>query len=218
MRDSAQKIAILGASRGLGRALCLHIQTQGPASELFVASRKEMALREIRRGQDSLLVADFTKADDQARLQSALFEFRPNSIFYVAGGGPFGDFEKKEWKDHQWAFDLNFAFPAKLLHTMLADPSWSEFLRQFVWIGSAIAGEKPDPQAASYAAAKHAARGLVSSLQKEAAKKFDIALYEPGYMATEMLPPHAWPRQQGLAKSAEDEARELWQWSQTRIK
>jgi short-subunit dehydrogenase len=218
MSLSAQKIAILGASRGLGRALCLEIQSAEPPAVLFLAARKENELKTVARATDLLCVADFTKADEQARLRTALFEFQPTSIFYVAGGGPFGDFEQKAWRDHQWAFDLNFNCPAKLVYDVLTEAKWASHLKQFVWVGSAIAGQKPDPQAASYAAAKHAARGLVSSLQNEGAKKIAIELYEPGYLDTNLLPSNSWPRQQGLAKSVKDEARDLWHWAQSRLR
>ncbi len=225
MQTAAKKIAVLGASRGLGRALKLEISANEANSkaggeirgaQFLLAARNEEKLGLLKSQQDLTFACDFTKTEDQARLLNALIEFQPTHIFYVAGGGPYGRFESKKWADHAWALELNFNWPARMLHTIMSHLPEYKNLKQIVFVGSAIAGQGPDPMAASYAAAKHALRGLITSVRKEN-PSLDIRLYEPGYMATDMLPPSAWPRQQGLAKSPEDEARALWQWAQSTL-
>lgn len=210
------KIAILGASRGLGAALVHHIQQESPQSSLLLSSRREDELKKIAGRQDWIFPADYSQPAGQDELIRRLCEFKPAQLFYIAGGGPFGPYQKKEWKDHKWSFEVNLLFPARLLHVLLSEKIFFDELKKVVLIGSAIAGQKPDPNAGSYAGGKHGLRGLVTSLQGET-PYFDLRLYEPGYMDTAMLPPHAWPRQQGLAKSPHEEARKLWHWSQSSV-
>lgn len=212
------RIAILGASRGLGAALVKEIHTEAPDSVLLLASRKKEELQKLSRSDDWLVAADFSKAQDQVEILAALGKFLPTHIFYVAGGGPFGRFQDKAFADHSWAMEVSFLFAAKVLHHVLQKPIFQTDLRQFVAIGSAIAGQKADPMASSYAAAKHALRGLVTSVQGEN-PWLDVRLFEPGYMDTAMLPVNAWPRQQaGLVQAPAEVARKLWHYSQSSVR
>ena len=191
------RIAILGASRGLGLELAR--QLHGPETQLLLFSRKIQAVEDLINSKK--FVADFTKPEDQFAVIEELKIFDPQQIYYVAGGGPYGAFEKKEWKDHLWAFELNFLFPAKLMFQIL--PRWDRSsLQEAVFIGSAIADAQPDANAASYCAAKHALRGLITSLQKENPDK-QIHFYSPGYIDTPMLPPKAQARNQSIANVAQ---------------
>jgi short-subunit dehydrogenase len=210
------KIAVLGASRGLGAALVAHIHKESSESVLLLSSRRESELKSLASRLDWVVPADFAKTPDQENLLKALHEFQPEKIFYVAGGGPFGNFADKDWKDHSWALEVNFNFPARLLHHSMRDDILKRSLRQMLFVGSAIAGQKPDPKASSYAAAKHALRGLVTSVKAEN-PVLDLRLFEPGYMDTSLLPANAWPRQQGIVASADVEARKLWQMSQSSV-
>lgn len=217
MPTTSKNVAILGASRGLGRELKLEIAKQSPSAVRFMLAARDLSqLMLLKSTEDLVLAADFTRAEDQSRLMVALHEFEPSHIFYVAGGGPYGRFETKKWPAHQWALELNFLWPAKMLHLILNNLNDYKSLQQAIFVGSAIAGQNPDPFASSYAAAKHGLRGLITSVQKEG-QPIDIRIYEPGYMATDMLPANSWPRLQGLAKSPEDEARQLWQWAQSKL-
>lgn len=211
------RIAILGASRGLGAELAQHIHKEAPDSVLLLSSRKEAPLKILARAGDWVAVSDFSNTDQQEKLIATLRDFKPETLFYVAGGGPFGAYEGKEWKDHLWAMEVNLLFPARVLHALMAEVELRGAIRKIVFVGSAIAGQRPDPKASSYAAAKHGLRGLITSIQAER-PSVDIQLFEPGYMETDMLPRHAWPRQQGIAANPKDEARKLWQLSQSSVK
>lgn len=186
------RIAILGASRGLGLEIALALNDK---AELYLCSRKVGGLQGFDGHQRS--TADFTKDEDQMRVLEDLQQFKPSHIYFVSGGGPYGLFQDKQWKDHQWAFQLNFLFPAKLAHFALSN--WQTLgLEKMVFIGSAIAEDKADPRAASYSAAKHGLKGLVKTLKIENPDK-SIHLYSPGYMDTSMLPPNAEARKQPIA-------------------
>lgn len=184
------KTAILGASRGLGAELAKILKTEGGASSLFLASRK---LEPIKSSSIHQMSCDFTKAEDQTKLFEALKTFSPTLLLYVAGGGPYGEFFSKSWKDHAWALELNLLFPAKLLHFAGGN---LENLKEALFIGSDIAEAKPDPRAASYSASKHGLRGLLISVAEEN-PRVKVRLYSPGYMDTLMLPPNAKARQSG---------------------
>lgn len=197
---SAHKFILLGASRGLGWATYEALAKKYPAAEFMLVSRK------IGEGNFKSLKYDFAK-EPSSEFMTEIINFNPTTIIYFAAGGPYGNFQDKKWADHQWALQVSFLFPAQLVHHLMriSIPS----LKQFVVVGSAIAENKPDPGAASYCAAKHALRGLISTLQAENKSAFKIDLFSPGYIATDMLPAQSWPRQQGLAESAENVAIQL---------
>ena len=106
----------------------------------------------------------------------------------MAGGGPHGKFQSKEFKDHLWAYKLNLLFPAELIHWSLRNLS----LKQFVLVGSSVAESNADPLASSYSSAKHGLKGLVSSINAEGCD-FDLRLFSPPYMDTDLLPNNSQP-------------------------
>lgn len=170
---------LLGASSGLGRSF-LEWGTQNHPEILFTS---------ISRKTDPSF--DFSKSDSWETLVQHLSKIQPTRVFYFAGGGPYGAFREKAWKDHEWAWRVSFFCPAYLLHHLQ-----DSVLKQWVFVGSAIAESSPDPFAVSYASAKHALVGLLSSLWREGTiPGCDIRLFSPGYMDTRMLPPGAKIRQ-----------------------
>lgn len=194
--QGSENWSLLGASKGLGFEFSKLVPTVHPQTHLFLASR-------------SINSFDFSKKD--------LFEFyaeqiqatAPDRIFYFAAGGAYGPFKKYQWKDHVWTMSVTFDFPAFLLHYFLRNP---QKLKQMVFIGSSVAESQADPNAAMYCAAKHALRGLLSSVEKES-PTFQVKLFSPGYMNTQMLPKGAWPREQGLAVEPSQVALELMRFS-----
>jgi short-subunit dehydrogenase len=213
-----EKVAILGASRGLGAELAVRAVTY--SESVFLMARKIDLLQSLADGFKSefpdrqVLVdsADFSKEAGRDFALNALREYAPTKIFYVAGGGPYGLFKDKDWKDHKWSFDVSFVFAAQTLHMALQELV-PRGLNQFVYVGSAIAEGRPDPSASSYAASKHGLFGLVKSVQVEM-PYFDLRLFSPGYMDTDLLPMNAWPRQVGEPLiDPVIAAEELWSWS-----
>jgi len=59
-----------------------------------------------------------------------------------------------------------------------------------ILVGSTICENQGDRHAASYAAAKHALKGLYESLRLEA-PDWDLRMVSPGYLDTELLPKNA---------------------------
>lgn len=194
------KFILLGSSRGLGWATYQTLAKKYPEADFLLVSRK------IGKGNFNSCNYDFSK-EISTDFLTTLIDFQPTHIMYFAAGGPYGAFQEKKWSDHQWSLQVSFLFPAQLLHHFMriSVPS----LKQFILVGSAIAENKPDPGAASYCAAKHALKGLITTIQAENKSSFKIELFSPGYIATDLLPPQSWPRQQGLAESAENVAQQL---------
>lgn len=201
--EKQERLLLLGASRGLGKAFEEALKTSSNATsiQIYSLSRKTMPSFDFANSSQWEAVKDFT------------MNFNPTRIFYFAGGGPYGPYAQKEWKDHEWSFKVNFLFPAFLLHAFAAEKALS--LKQFCVVGSAIAESKMDKGAASYCAGKHALKGLVITLQAEAQLPFDLRLFSPGYMDTGLIPKGAWPREKALTQSPQEVAQQMLAWIQS---
>lgn len=184
----------LGAGAGLGQAV--------------MSQLNEPCLNLSRRSEPAF---DFAKEDGWPDLVAEIRRINPRRIWYFTGGGPYGNFQKKAWKDHQWAMRVTFLCPAFLLHSLLGGAA-----SQIIFVGSSVAEGRPDPHAASYCASKHALKGLIETVQEEIRQlslKQDVRLFSPGYMETAMLPPGALPRQDGRAKDPNVVAKEFLTWA-----
>ncbi|OQW51896.1 MAG: hypothetical protein A4S09_09520 [Proteobacteria bacterium SG_bin7] len=176
-----EKVLVLGASRGLGATVVKNLTGK---FEIISVSRKTDKFK-----------LDFSKPDEQKKAFDLVLEIRPSRVFYFAGGGPFGKFEDKEWKDHQWSLEVNFLFPARLLNHVMKNKL---DLKQIAFVGSLIAENNAHPMGASYGAGKSALKSLLESVNIEGKNSIDIRLFSPGYMDTEMLPKNAYPRREGV--------------------
>lgn len=200
-----EKIGFLGCSRGLGKAV---IQSWDFPTQAFAFSRNSENLQKIKVQSGvnlNLQSLDFSRQENLNEMTIQLKALNLDRLFYFAGGGPFGSFTEKKWQDHQWALQVSFLTPAYLLH-QLTD------IKQMVFVGSTIADSSADPKAASYAAAKHGLKGLMTSLIAEGDSR-DLRLFRPGYMDTDLLPPNAAPRLEGKSLlSPEYAAEQFIQW------
>lgn len=216
--NSQKRWALLGCSRGLGRAFLEILQAQSSDSAKLLVSRKVELLKPFQNRQTIVTQQDFAKKEEWPTLLAEIKKFAPTHVIYFAGGGPFGPFQTKSWKDHEWSLRVTFECPAFLLHSLLEEKS----LQQITFVGSQIAEATTDPQAASYCAGKHALRGLVTTVIAENKEK-DVRLFSPGYLDTDLLPANAWPRQQrrkdgsgsSLVESPKEAAEVLWNWLQS---
>lgn len=195
--STGEVIALLGASRGLGAQVARDLNDFGASVSVY--SRK------------SALSRDFSKEEQWSDFIIELQKLNPERLLYFAGGGPFGPYPQKQWKDHLWSYRVNFLFPSFLLSHAQMLPR----LKQIVFVGSAIAESRPDPGAASYAAGKAALWNLIRSIQQEKSLHMDLRLFSPGYLDTELLPPAARPRLSGeVILSPKAAAATLLEWIQ----
>lgn len=198
---------IFGASRGLGNAIS-QIVSDG---ELLLISRNKKLLAELSKKtkvKSNIYTYDFTDLDNFEELALIVKNYDPTHIYYVAGGGPYGKYEQKQFKDHLWAFKLNLLFPAQLVHWALNNLS----LKQMILVGSSVAEASADPLAASYASAKHGLKGLVSSLNSEACG-IDLRLFSPPYMDTDLLPNGSHPHLEGKVGLVSNIANLFYNWA-----
>lgn len=201
-----EKIVILGASRGLGKDVLNQLPKYFLNLQILAGSRKA----HLYSAMDNLTIVtmDFSKKENWSNYVSQIKDFAPTRIFYFSGGGPYGLYTSKKWSDHEWAINVNFLFPAFLLHEMLNSSLGCE---QIVLTGSSVAESKPDFNASSYAAAKHGLRGLITTLQQEYPNT-DLRLFSPGYMLTDLLPINSAPRVNNLASDPKEIAEKFLSW------
>jgi short-subunit dehydrogenase len=207
-----KRFCLLGSSRGLGWATYLALSQKYSDAEFLLLSRKIENRKLELKLNTRILGLDFTKVE-ASYLIEVLQNYQPTDLIYFAGGGPYADFFENSWETHLWSLKLTFLFPAELIlklgQSINQNPQkWSSF-QSITVIGSSIAENTADPKAASYCAAKHALKGLISTLQKENSSQFQIKSFSPGYMDTDLLPRNSAPREKGLALSAEVVANEL---------
>lgn len=171
---------MVGASRGLGRQVLELLLKNDKVFVQNLSRRPPLDLRE--QGCFSHLNFDLNGVQD---FSSVLGQRPWNKVIYFAGGGPFGPFGSKSFKDHEWAWKVSFLGAALLLHQIVQGHDRSP-MPTTILLGSAVAESSPDPGASSYCAAKHALRGLVTTLQKEY-PHWDLRMFSPGYMKTDLL-------------------------------
>jgi short-subunit dehydrogenase len=206
--NSQDRWALLGCSRGLGRAFLELLQQREPSVPKLLIARKTELLKDFAPPAQ-IAKFDFADKETWPALLQEIQKFKPTRFVYFAGGGPFGNFASKSWKDHEWSLKVTFECPAFLLHSLWQDPN----LKQLTFVGSQIAESDSDAGAASYCAAKHALKGLVTSVMEEKKEK-DVRLFSPGYLETDLLPANAWPRQQSKVDSPKEAAEVMLNWLQ----
>lgn len=180
-----KKWALIGASRGLGRAVAESL----PADDrILIVSRKEPVglKREAEFFRSDL-------AEERSQLLEKLRQFEPDMVIDFAAGGPYGEFAQKNFKDHLWAFQVSFIAKAELVHGLAG---FSKPPKAVCWIGSAIAEDEGDVKAGAYAASKAALKSLFFTLRKEQSLPFPLLMFSPGYIDTDLLPAGAAPRKQ----------------------
>ncbi len=201
-----KNVLVFGASRGLGCALTQEIYKQFPECRFLLIARTTNDVIPEHVGRWAQM--DLSRPSSQASACEEMIVFQPSHVIYAAGGGPYGLFEAKAIDSHLWATEVNYLAVLRILHFALQARKKMPGLKQFAVVGSAVAGKAPDPMASSYAAAKHALRGLIGSVALEK-PWFDVKLYEPGYMDTDLLPKNSWPRTKGIVSSPNDEAKKM---------
>ena len=194
---NAERIAILGAGRGLGLELS-RLVSERPGNQLLLVSKHAERARAICPKAE-MLNLDFTLSEAVIATDQALRHFQPDRIWYIAGGGPFGYFQEKDWKDHIWAMKLNLLFPLELFHLNLRTSMRRPL--QWIFVGSGIAESRAEVKGLAYGTSKVALRAAWESFQAEQApqhgfspRSLDVRFYSPGYIDTGLLPPHAAPR------------------------
>jgi len=185
-----QKSLILGGSKGLGCSIsgCL------PNSKSLSRS-------------SSVESVDLSQPASIALVEKHLLSFGPDLVFYVAGGGVYGEYFSKPMHSHRWTFEVNFFRPTQIADLLKK----SGFKGKFIYIGSAIAERSESLKCISYSYSKKLAVKTLLSLSEEDLK---VRVFSPPYMDTDLLPKNSWPRLESpqLVLNTQVVAAELLKW------
>lgn len=206
-------MAFLGCSRGLGREVFRHANHSDVLQASLLMARNSAQLKELSQSaqQDcDFFSIDFSKEAFTVPLLEKLQDKKIQRVFYFAGGGPYGNFGDKAWKDHAWGLNVTLLAPMKLIHQWACGRLPS--VTQVIVIGSEIADSKADAMAASYTVAKHGLKGLVTTIHKEK-PELDLRLFRPGYMDTDLLPISAKSRLAGDLADPKELAKTFLSWA-----
>jgi len=175
-------VLVLGASRGIGRAISARLLQDGYQVIGVARSIEQTPLDHPRFTPYALDLADMTALPDALKkLQRAQADIE--HLICCAGRGHFGSLEEFSYQQIRSLMDLNF-----LSHAWAAK-SFIPLMKQrgrghLVFIGSeaALAGKK---KGAIYCASKFALRGLAQALREECAGSgVGVTLINPGMVRT----------------------------------
>lgn len=180
-----QRVLVVGASRGVGRATALLLADEG--AHLGLVARDTAALervaQEVReRGAEARWAkADATHPQEIARAVAELSEGGLDALVHVAGSGfgvSFAEADDGVWRQ---ALELNLLAAVRVVR--LALPALREGGR-VVLVGSA-SGKRPHRGQSPSNAAKAAVANLTASLAEELAPRVVVNCVAPGRILTE---------------------------------
>lgn len=180
-----QRVLVVGASRGVGRATALMLADEG--AHLGLVARDTAALERVaqevreRGGEARWAKADATHPQEIARAVAELSEGGLDALVHVAGSGfrvSFAEADDGVWRQ---ALELNLLAAVRVVR--LALPALREGGR-VVLVGSA-SGKRPHRGQSPSNAAKAAVANLTASLAEELAPRVVVNCVAPGRILTE---------------------------------
>ncbi|MEN8375227.1 MAG: SDR family NAD(P)-dependent oxidoreductase [Gemmatimonadota bacterium] len=189
---AGRRALVTGASRGIGRAIALHLARAGADVCIAYRTREEEALAVAEQARGESVRAHTARADLAVRgaadeLVADAVESLGGLDIFVANAGvwpaeyvPFGELSAERWRA-TLALNLDGLFEVtRAAVRRLADGG------RLVLISS-TAGQRGEPGHADYAASKAALAGLVKSLAVELAPRgITVNCVAPGWVDTEM--------------------------------
>lgn len=182
---SGLRVAITGASSGIGEALAVELAKRG--ARLLVTARREERLRDLDErvtaagGEIHYVVGDVTQdavrreVVERAALRLGGLDVLVNN----AGIGAFGRFDEAGPERLRQVMEVDFFAMVEL--TRLSLPLLCEGRTPAIVNVASILGHRAIPFAAEYCAAKFAVRGFSESLRAELARdRIDVLTVSPG--------------------------------------
>lgn len=182
-------MAVVGASRGIGRAIAERLSKKG--AEVVLVARDEVALGEVARGlpgRSHVVAVDVT--DPQAGMTMARAVEtccgRLDALVYSAGVLPLGPVSAMTLREFQHAMEVNFWGAVRSVQGLL--PLLRRGERRSIVFLSSLATHFPLPFFAAYSGSKMALRGLAVALRQELASEgFHVGIVSPGPVDTGMV-------------------------------
>jgi 3-oxoacyl-[acyl-carrier protein] reductase len=197
MTDLTNKVALVtGASRGLGKAIAVHLAACGAKVALNYFASPDLAEKTVAEIHAAGGQAQAFRADvrDEAAVQRTVTEvekvFGPIDILILNATGPqpFRSIEELTWQD--CLDQLEFFVKSPILFAQAVLPSMKSRRRgRIINIGSEVF-EKGVPRFSNYVVAKGAQLGLTRSWALELAEwNITVNLVAPGWIPTERHEP-----------------------------
>lgn len=183
-----KRIAITGASGGIGLALARALAQQG--ARLVLAARSQAKLDELARtlpGEALVVAADVTKDDDRQRLLDRAVERFGGLDVLINNAGvcSWAHFSESNEDVLRTIMEVNFFGPADL--TRRAIPILTEGDQPAVVNIASMCGRRAMPAFPEYSASKYALCGLTEALRGELARfAIDILLIVPGLTRSDL--------------------------------
>lgn len=183
------KIAVTGASSGLGWQLALGLADKGKELLLFGRDFSRLSqlkvLVESRGAITQLCVADLLHRDGIGQTIAALAEFRPELLVQCAGIGRYGHFCDVEVEASLDILRLNVLAVMETTHAWATcmKRDGSQITPKVVFISSSAAF-LPMPGMSAYAASKACLLSFAEGLRFEEEGKIDVLTVCPGHFAT----------------------------------
>ncbi len=216
MPDAAARGAVVlsGASTGIGRATALRLARAG--HRVFAGVRRESDAESLRAegaGDVRPLLFDVT---DAAAIEAAaktvaddVGETGLQGVVANAGVGVAGPLEFLELDELRRQLEVNVI---GVLAVVQAFMPLVRRARGRVVITGSIGGRNASPMLGPYASSKFALEGLAESMRRELrAWGIEVALIEPGAIATPMMQTKAREEGEALLASFEGEAKRLYE-------
>lgn len=189
IRDlKSKRIAVTGASSGIGLALARALAAEG--ARLVLAARSEDKLHELARtlpGEPLVVPADVTKDDHRQRLLDRALEHFGGLDMLINNAGvcSWAHFVDSSEAVLRAVMEVNFFGPADL--TRRAIPILAQGQQPAVVNVASMCGRRALPSFPEYSASKFALCGLTEALRGELARfGIDILLIVPGLTRSDL--------------------------------
>lgn len=183
-------IWIIGASSGIGAALCQTLAQKGHA--IAASARRKDALQAIvancpAKAQHLSIPLDVTQSETlQKAFETILSRWdRIDSVIYMAGDYTPMDLQSMRASHYENLFNVNVLGAFRLTEMMLAYYEKQSFRGQLALCAS-VAGYRGLPHSQPYGATKAALINLAESLATEVGHQIDIKLICPGFVKTRL--------------------------------
>lgn len=184
------RVAITGASRGIGRALATRLAARG--ARLALVSLREEGAQALARALDpartrcwALDLSQAEKVEEFVRRAQEFLGGLDALVVCHAVAHPLRTVAELDWKDIQRTFELNVFSPFHLVRQVL--PVMRAQNEGRIVLLSSFAGRRAVPNLSAYSASKFAVRGLSEAVAKEVqGTNIRCCSVSPGGVRTDM--------------------------------